>query len=246
MTYTTKMDTKKCHIPEFITLNKLGDATLVHVRQSQRAKRIAIRINHEKIELIIPNSNFKKAQDFLLDKESWIRKKLTTRQKPIINNSDKLVIFGAECLLKYIDDTNEKVQLDNNNIIVYSSIANKAKTLKQFLTDFLLLKIKHIVCNIRHQQNLQFTEIKISNNKGTWGSCTSQGVLFFNWRLIFVPLDTLHYVVVHEMCHLVEMNHRTRFWNLVSNLCPDYKIHKQWLKENSYRLHHYSNNYVRT
>lgn len=236
------MDTTKHPIPEFITLNKLGDATLVRVRQSQRAKRIAIRIRHEKVELIIPDSNFKKAQDFLLDKESWIRKKLATRQKPIINTLDNLVIFGTDCVLKYIDSIDEKVQFYNKSIIVYSSIDNKAKTLKQFLTDLLLLKTKQIVCDISNQQNLQFSEIKISNNKGTWGSCTSKGVLFFNWRLIFVPLETLYYVVVHEMCHLVEMNHSSRFWNLVSNFCPDYKIHKQWLKENSYRLHHYSNN----
>ena len=63
------MNTKKHPIPEFITLSKLGDATLVYVRRSQKAKRIAIRIRHEKVELIIPNNNFKKAQDFLLDKE---------------------------------------------------------------------------------------------------------------------------------------------------------------------------------
>lgn len=68
------MNTKKHPIPEFITLNTLGDTTIVYVRQSQKAKRIAIRIRHEKVELIIPDSNFKKAQDFLFDKESWIRK----------------------------------------------------------------------------------------------------------------------------------------------------------------------------
>jgi hypothetical protein len=235
------MDTKKHPIPEFITLSKLGDATLVHVRQSQRAKRVAIRICHERVELIIPDGNFKKAQDFLLKKESLIRKKLATRQ-PIINNSDSLVIFGVNCALKYIDSTDTKVHFYENNIILYSTIDNKAKTLKQFLTELLFLTTKQIVSDISNTQNLQFTKIKISTNKGIWGRCTSQGTLFFNWRLVFVPLETLYYVVVHEMCHLVEMNHSSRFWNLVSNLCPDYKIHKQWLKENSYRLHHYSSN----
>ena len=53
------MDIKKHHIPDFITLNKLGDTTLVYVRQSKKAKRIAIRIRHEKVELIIPNNNLK-------------------------------------------------------------------------------------------------------------------------------------------------------------------------------------------
>jgi predicted metal-dependent hydrolase len=104
------------------------------------------------------------------------------------------------------------------------------------------LKINQIVQDISNQQNLQFAEIKISNNKATWGSCSSAGRLFFSWRLIFVPLETLYYVIVHEMCHLVEMNHSSKFWNLVSTLCPDYKAHKLWLKENSYRLHQYSSN----
>jgi len=162
------MNTKKHHIPEFITLNKLGDATLVYVRQSQRAKRIAIRIRHEKVELIIPNNNFKKAQDFLLDKESWIRKKLAPPKKPVINNSDSLVIFGLEYSLQYISTPDKKVHFDNQSIIVYSPTHNKAKTLKQFLTDFLILKINQIVQDISNQQNLQFAEIKISNNKGTW------------------------------------------------------------------------------
>ena len=240
------MDIKKHHIPEFITLNNLGDATLVYVRQSQKAKRIAIRIRHEKVELIIPNNNLKKAQDFLFDKESWIRKKLATHQKPIINNSGDIVIFGLEYSLQYIENPDKKVHFDNQSIIVYSPADNKAKTLKQFLTHFLLLKINQIVQDISNQQNLQFAEIKISNNKNTWGSCSSKGRLFFSWRLIFVPLETLYYVIVHELCHLVEMNHSSRFWNLVSTLCPDYKIHKQWLKENSFRLHHYSNNLDRS
>jgi len=107
------MDTTKHPIPEFITLNKLGDATLVRVRQSQRAKRIAIRIRHEKVELIIPDSNFKKAQDFLLDKESWIRKKLATRQKPIINTLDNLVIFGTDCVLILIIFQDRINRIDN-------------------------------------------------------------------------------------------------------------------------------------
>ena len=236
------MNTKKQPIPEFITLNKLGDSTLVHVRQSQKAKRIAIRIRHKKVELIIPNNNFKKARDFLLDKELWIRKKLATRQKPIINNSDSLVIFGSECSLQYIDTPDKKVHFDNQSIIVYSPTESKAETLKQFLTDFLLLQIQEMAREINNEHNLQFSEIKLSNNKSTWGSCSGKGRLLFNRRLIFVPLETLYYVVVHEMCHLVEMNHSSRFWNLVSNLCFDYKIHRQWLKVNSYRLHHYSNN----
>jgi len=238
------MNTKKHPIPEYINLNKLGKPTLVHVRQSQRAKRISIRIKHEKVELIIPNSDFQKAQAFLLNKESWIRRKLESRQKTIIYNPDSLMIFGIEYPIKYADNTEQKVKLSNSTIIACSTIENRTKALREFLIDLLLLKIKEIMSSIRSQKNLRFTEIKISNNKSIWGSCSSKGVLSFSWRLIFAPLGAIYYVIVHEMCHLLEMNHSPRFWVLVSDLCPDYKTHKLWLKKNAYSLHNYSSNLI--
>ena len=83
------MNPKRRPIPESIILDKLGNSVLVHTRQSNKAKRIFIRICHDKIELIIPNSSlksdstFKKARDFLLEKESWIRRKLENRHEYI-------------------------------------------------------------------------------------------------------------------------------------------------------------------
>ena len=238
------MNTKKHPIPEYINLNKLGKSTLVHVRQSQRAKRISIRIKYEKVELIIPNSNFQKAQTFLLNKESWIRRKLESRQKTIIYNPDSLMIFGAEYPIEYVDNIEKKVKLSNSKIILCSTIENRTKALRDFLVNLLLLKIKEIMSSVGSQKNLRFTEIKISNNKSIWGSCSNKGVLSFSWRLIFVPLEVLYYVIVHEMCHLLEMNHSPRFWGLVSDLCPDYRTHKLWLKKNAYSLYNYSSNLI--
>ena len=242
------MDTKRRPIPESITLDKLGNSTLVHIRQSNRAKRISIRICHDKVELIIPlsifksDSTFKKAQDFLLEKESWIRRKLEARQKYITYNPNSIVILGVDYDLHYINSTDQKVRLCSDSIIVYSTISNKAKLLKQFLTDFLLLQVKQMISSIRSKKNLRFTEIKISHNKGIWGGCSKKGVLYFNWLLVFVPSKTLYYVVAHEMCHLSEMNHSPKFWHLVSTICPDYRIHKSWLRNNTYSLYDYGDN----
>ena len=160
------MNTKRRPIPESISLDKLGNSTLVHIRQSNRAKRISIRICHDKVELIIPDSifksdnTFKKAQDFLLDKESWIRRKLEERQKYITHNSSSIVIFGVNYTLQYINSAAQKVRLCNDSIIVYSTTNNKAKLLKQFLTDFLLLQVKQMISSVRSKKNLRFTEIK--------------------------------------------------------------------------------------
>lgn len=66
-------------------------------------------------------------------------------------------------------------------------------------------------------------EIKLSTARTQWGSCTAQGVLRFNWQLVKMPLHLIDYVVVHELAHLIEMNHSAAFWQVVERACPEYK-----------------------
>ena len=72
--------------------------------------------------------------------------------------------------------------------------------------------------------------------KTRWGSCSSEKNLNFNWKLILAPPEVLDYVVVHELCHLKEMNHSKAFWEEVGKVMPEYETHKLWLKENGWRL----------
>ncbi len=69
---------------------------------------------------------------------------------------------------------------------------------------------------------LNYKRVTIRDQKSRWGSCSSKGNLNFNYRLILLPEYMMHYVIVHELCHLLEMNHSQRFWVLVSLTIPDY------------------------
>ena len=75
------------------------------------------------------------------------------------------------------------------------------------------------------------TRIRIGNQRTLWGSCSGRGVVSLNWRLVAVPKPVFEYVVVHELCHLLERNHGRRFWNLVESLLPDYRERRAWLKK---------------
>lgn len=81
-----------------------------------------------------------------------------------------------------------------------------------------------------------YTSITIRDQKSRWGSCSSRGTLSFNYRLIFAPPIVLDYVVVHELCHLTYMDHSKNFWNKVASVMPDYKEHRQWLKDHGHEL----------
>lgn len=84
--------------------------------------------------------------------------------------------------------------------------------------------------------NVTYGRITIRNQKTRWGSCTREGNLNFNCLLMMTPPEVLDYVVVHELCHRLEMNHSARFWVQVEKVMPDYKKHRKWLKEHGGKL----------
>lgn len=77
---------------------------------------------------------------------------------------------------------------------------------------------------------LEYNRIAIRAQKTRWGSCSRDKNLNFNCLLMLAPEGARRYVVVHELCHLREMNHSRRFWGLVSLYCPDWKDQRKWLK----------------
>lgn len=81
-----------------------------------------------------------------------------------------------------------------------------------------------------------YQRISIRDQKTRWGSCSSNGTLSFNWRLMLAPPAILDYVVVHELCHLTYMNHSVSFWAAVEAVYPDYRNARKWLKEHGHEL----------
>lgn len=83
---------------------------------------------------------------------------------------------------------------------------------------------------------VSYGRITIRNQKSRWGSCSAKGNLNFNCLLVKVPEEVRDYVIVHELCHRIEMNHSAQFWKLVESVLPDYKERRKWLKENGNAL----------
>ena len=86
------------------------------------------------------------------------------------------------------------------------------------------------------QFKLSPSAFKITDSKGRWGSCNSKGLICINFRVIMLPPQIIDYILVHELCHLVEMNHSRKFWELVMQFYNKAKLARQALKEYGFLL----------
>jgi len=199
---------------------------------SNKAKYLRLQINHaNELEVILPKRyKHEKAEDFILQKKNWILKHLKEKQKA-----------GFYFLGKEIN-----VQVNYNLFvkkpqIIYSHkklIANipagysftQDEVYNSWLKHKAKIYIPKRVGELSKLTGFNFSRITIRSQKTRWGSCSANSVLSFNYRLLRFDEKVIDYVIIHELCHLKELNHSKKFWKLVEKYCPNYKSLKRKLK----------------
>jgi predicted metal-dependent hydrolase len=226
-----------------IYIGRGSEQLKVGLRVSKKAKYIRITISPTKgVELIVPvRCDYAYAHSFLLSKEVWIRNKLCSiNHKPENTSHLNIPIFGEVHQIKYIDNGTVPLLIEDGVILLARNLhAMHSVDLKAYLRWLLKDKLHKYALEISELLQVKFRKISIKDTKTRWGSCTRDGNLSFSWRLVFAPEFVVRYLIVHELCHLLEMNHSQRFWKLVGGLCPDYKRANTWLKVNGSVLHGY-------
>jgi predicted metal-dependent hydrolase len=85
------------------------------------------------------------------------------------------------------------------------------------------------------RETLPRHSVQIKNHRTRWGSCSKRGNLNFNYRILLLPIELAEYIIIHEVCHLFEMNHSSRFWNRVARFLPDYATRRKQLRNYSWK-----------
>jgi len=206
------------------------DLSVEHICKP-RLKNSYISVNHElKIILKTPKVSNSFIENLLLNKENWIRKQLlklsqNTPQK--INLEDELLLFGE---VFSIDVEDAKYLREKLNKLRKNSKTNILKCYDDFYKRLSLEYLMPRVEYFANQMNLKFTAIKFRKMKSRWGSCSSERVITLNSELIKVKKELIDYVIVHELAHLVHMNHSKAFHSLVENYLPSSKVLRRELK----------------
>jgi len=151
-------------------------------------------------------------------------------------NGERFLYLGNDYPLKLVD--NREILLNfENEFFLSKKYLSHAKNI--FMIWYKRRAYETISQRVRlyaQKRGFEYNKINITNAQKRWGSCSHQGNLSFAWRLIMAPLPIIDSVVVHELVHLELKNHSKVFWNKVGSLDPQYKEHKEWLKNNGYLL----------
>lgn len=109
----------------------------------------------------------------------------------------------------------------------------KSGSVTKHYSDYKELARELVLARLAHfNQHYHFTwkRVAIRNQRRCWGSCSSLKNLNFNYKILFLPPHLQDYIIVHEMCHLIELNHKAGFWNLVSEMIPNHRRRMAELK----------------
>ena len=230
---------------------------LVHERASKAARNIRIEVRPDgQVWLVIPRAVARQtAYAFLRSREDWIRRKLLelrerrsagpTRPALRWDGRDTLPLAGVELPLKLIAARIARplVRIDDDAIRLYcaASLLGQPAALTATLRAALRVRARQHAKSLLDEEaqrlDVDYIGPRIADQKSLWGSCTPDGTISLNWRLLLAPSAVFRYVVVHELCHRRHLDHSQRFWRLVERQMPDFATHRAWLRENGAGLH---------
>lgn len=201
------------------------------------------------VEVRVPKETAEEVVLHLLEEKwDWVQrtqkdmKERMEGHEKIYANGEVFQYLGDNYPIEIVQDIDSKqdhVVIEGDKLIIFVK-QHEDERIKQALKRFYYQKCKALV-----EKRIQFYQssfklkprsIRIADNKSSWGTCDSKLQLTFNWKLAMAPIEVIDYIVVHEMCHMVHLNHDRSFWRLVGKILPDYEERESWLAQSSWKM----------
>lgn len=232
-----------------------GKEVSYRVRASRRAKRVSLRYRpSDGLEVVYPAGSRKPAPESLLrERADWILRAIDRMNDARLKRPRRSYCEGEEFPFR---GASYQLQLETSKSLATSSA--------RLTDDRLLLSlpadnssptsdiIRRVILGFYRQQakiylprrldelaerhGFTYKQVRIKNQKTRWGSCSAKRNINLNLRLMMAPDEAIDYVLIHELCHLRELNHTPAFWALVAGCCPDYRHWQAWFKQHGHSL----------
>ena len=219
-----------------------GRILSVQVKKSKRAKQLCLRANIFGIYVVVPIINYEihEVMRFLDIKKEWILE--TSEYYRRLRNEcgeenlrlNTISFLGKRYSLRITKDLATSVIVSDNLKAITFHVTDRRRY-KDDIKRWYLTETKKIVSEridlIRKRNpNLPaYTRVSIKDQHSRWASCSKNGNLNFNLLLTSLPVELINYVIVHELAHLLELNHSKEFWKIVKLLDPEFQHHRKLL-----------------
>ena len=237
--------------PTRINIEDSGRLGFDYQIRLSRRKTMAMEVRDGQVLVAAPHrTNLKQLHRWVETKANWVRQKLEEqalrRQQvptPQFCDGARWAFLGKKFIVNISHGNRKDCTFEDGSLnLCLSSRSRRTQTeqirlqmqdwYKQVARDTLTQKSIHVCQRL----NTQFRSINLRRTKTKWGHCTARGELQYNWLIMQAPEDIVDYLVAHECCHLLHLNHGPNFWAQVKDICPDYLEQRQWLKDNGHRL----------
>jgi predicted metal-dependent hydrolase len=208
------------------------------ILRSDRARRVRVRVDADNgVEVVLPRrAPERAAAAAVLELRPWIERRLAELDRA------RAVIARRAGRLPYLDDEltvvaergRSRVHRRGSRLLVPSGDARPA--IERWYRRAARREIGARLDAATAAAGTSYHGLTIRGQRTRWASCSADGAMSFNWKLLLAPAAIVDYVVWHEVCHLEVMDHSSRFWSLLASRWPDYRDHAAWLRRHGTTL----------
>jgi predicted metal-dependent hydrolase len=202
------------------------------IRRSDRARHARIVVDADGVEVVVPRRMaLRHVPPFVEEKRPWIERTLRRLRElePVawLEDGGYVPYLGRELTL-HLEPRRTRVAQRGD------SLRAPAIGLRDALERWYRRRARDEVAwrldEACARAGTSYTKLSIRSQRTRWASCSTNGAMSFNWRLLLAPEDILDYVIEHEVAHLEVMDHSQRFWRLLGSRVPEYRKHERWLR----------------
>ncbi len=210
-----------------------GEEIRYIVRRSERARSVRVNVHpHAEVEVVLPARAPERAAAAAIEElRPWIERRLAEARRTlaVIAQRGRTVPYLGHPLALVAQPGRVRVHRSGESLLVPGG--DPLPALERFYRRAARSEVAPRLDRATAILGKPYAGLSIRGQRTRWASCSSDGHMSFNWRLMLAPEPVLEYVVWHEVCHLEISDHSRRFWALLGRHWPEYRAHRKWLRE---------------
>jgi predicted metal-dependent hydrolase len=228
----------------------VSSAIPYRIRRSDRARRARIVVDESGVEVVVPRRMaLRHVEPFVAEKQRWIERTLERYEtarleapRPLLADGGSVPYLGERLELDVrVEPWRTRPHVVRRDEWLTVKVADGgrdevADALERWYRKRAREEIEPRLDAATARAGTHWTRLSIRAQRTRWASCSQDGAMSFNWRLLLAPVEILDYVVEHEVAHLEVLDHSRRYWRLLGSRVPDYREHERWLKHNGHTL----------